>query len=905
MSTKIIIPVLILVFSAFSLKAQVAINTDNTTANSSAMLDVKSTSKGMLIPRMTTAQRTAISSPANGLMVYDETTNSFWFYDSGNSGWTELVASTGASELDDLSDAKTDNESVFLGTDAGTSDNGGNYNVAIGIQASKDNINGKRNTAIGNAALRKNYNGSDLVAIGDSALYNNYYSGPYTTYYSNRNTAVGSSALLNNVTGEDNTAFGYKSLYKNHNASNNTAVGNKSLYSNTSGINNVAIGYQASKYNSTGNNNVSLGYNSAYWNSTGSNNLVLGFQAGVGTNGQSYSGCVLLGNEAGSNNANNNKLFIDNSSTSLPLIGGDFSTDQVDINGTIKITGGSPGAGKVLTSDADGLASWSTTSIDNLSNGRQIDFSYYIGDSAGINDVGSFSSWGVKYTENVGMGYMSLKSTTTGNNNCAIGSYSAERNTVGYNNTSLGYKALRYNETGDKNTAIGHYAGYGSSGVSYNGCVFIGNEAGFNNTSSDKLFIDNSSTSSPLIGGDFSTDQVDINGTIKITGGSPGAGKVLTSDADGLASWTTPSAAGATKISDLSDANTDNQSVFLGTNAGAADDGSNYNTAVGINGLHNTTSGTKNTSIGYAAGNANITGTDNTYLGYAGGYYNTGSENTTVGVNAGRTTNGNSYDGCVLIGFNAGYNNTSSNKLFIANSNTSTPLIGGDFSTKELYLNTTEVGIGTDSPNEELEVAGISGNEARMIVSDGMGSNRNVLLFVSPDASSDYGRIEAYKYGTSVGGRTLKLNTTGNGNIVSGGNFLPVGHKSKDIGANGNAWDNVYADDFVNQGAAAFANISVTQELLDHQPQEKKDGAFDEFTDKGAKELDPASLPESLTQENSILIDEMTTYNYKANYEQQQQLEALKKENVQLKALLLQLEQRLSAIENDTQESQR
>lgn len=93
--------------------------------------------------------------------------------------------------------------------------------------------------------------------------------------------------------------------------------------------------------------------------------------------------------------------------------------------------------------------------------------------------------------------------------------------------------------------------------------------------------------------------------------------------------------------------------------------------------------------------------------------------------------------------------------------------------------------------------------------------------------------------------------------------------------------------------------------MLDHQPQEKKDGAFDEFTDKGAKELDPASLPESLTQENSILIDEMTTYNYKANYEQQQQLEALKKENVQLKALLLQLEQRLSAIENDTQESQR
>jgi len=44
---------------------------------SSAMLDVSSTTKGLLVPRMTSAQRSAIVSPANGLMVYDITTNSF------------------------------------------------------------------------------------------------------------------------------------------------------------------------------------------------------------------------------------------------------------------------------------------------------------------------------------------------------------------------------------------------------------------------------------------------------------------------------------------------------------------------------------------------------------------------------------------------------------------------------------------------------------------------------------------------------------------------------------------------------------------------------------------------------------------------------------------------------------
>jgi hypothetical protein len=50
--------------------AQVAINADNTAPDNSAMLDVKSTAKGMLVPRMTVAQRDAIPAPAKGLIVF-------------------------------------------------------------------------------------------------------------------------------------------------------------------------------------------------------------------------------------------------------------------------------------------------------------------------------------------------------------------------------------------------------------------------------------------------------------------------------------------------------------------------------------------------------------------------------------------------------------------------------------------------------------------------------------------------------------------------------------------------------------------------------------------------------------------------------------------------------------------
>ncbi len=87
---KACLTITVIILSIISVFAQqsVAINNTGASANSSAMLDVASTNKGLLIPRMTTVQRTGILNKAVGLMVFDTNTNSFWYFQS--SGWSEL-----------------------------------------------------------------------------------------------------------------------------------------------------------------------------------------------------------------------------------------------------------------------------------------------------------------------------------------------------------------------------------------------------------------------------------------------------------------------------------------------------------------------------------------------------------------------------------------------------------------------------------------------------------------------------------------------------------------------------------------------------------------------------------------------------------------------------------------------
>ncbi len=84
--------ILFLIFLGFVSKAQTGIGT--TTPNASAKLEVAATDKGFLLPRMTSAQRTAITTPANGLLVYQTDGVTGFYVNSGTSAsptWTRVT----------------------------------------------------------------------------------------------------------------------------------------------------------------------------------------------------------------------------------------------------------------------------------------------------------------------------------------------------------------------------------------------------------------------------------------------------------------------------------------------------------------------------------------------------------------------------------------------------------------------------------------------------------------------------------------------------------------------------------------------------------------------------------------------------------------------------------------------
>ncbi|MEY4925718.1 MAG: hypothetical protein RI894_154, partial [Bacteroidota bacterium] len=90
MQKKWSITCLLVAISSLAFAQNVGINT--TSPDASAVLEVAATDKGMLVPRLTTTQRTTIASPATGLLVYDTTLGAFYFYNGA--AWTGINSGT-------------------------------------------------------------------------------------------------------------------------------------------------------------------------------------------------------------------------------------------------------------------------------------------------------------------------------------------------------------------------------------------------------------------------------------------------------------------------------------------------------------------------------------------------------------------------------------------------------------------------------------------------------------------------------------------------------------------------------------------------------------------------------------------------------------------------------------------
>ncbi|MEO5592290.1 MAG: tail fiber domain-containing protein [Chitinophagaceae bacterium] len=413
----------------------IGINATGATPHASAMLDISDTSKGILIPRMTATQRTAIPSPAKGLMVFDNSNNNFWYYNGSawlqlggaivsNSGWG-LSGNTGT-KADSSFIGTTDTQSLrirvnntwagaihptsgnlFLGMGAGNAGTTGTANTAIGEHTLFANKDGNFNTANGHYALANNINGLFNAAFGSNALLSNISGGS--------NVAIGAGAMYGNTAGLYNTAVGSTALYYSKTANNNTAIGSETLYNDSTGNNNTAVGYHALTSNN-GEENTAVGYNSLLANTTGMMNTAIG-------------GRTLRGNTSGNYNT------------------------------------------------AVGLAALAsnTTGGSNTAAGA---------DAMDFNITGN---------NNSAYGTSALQYNTSGNYNIAIGFQAMQFGRTGSDNIAIGSNALNANLNGNKNIAIGFGSGTASYAANTFNTISIGNDD-YLNGYQNQAFIGNTST---------------------------------------------------------------------------------------------------------------------------------------------------------------------------------------------------------------------------------------------------------------------------------------------------------------------------------------------------------------------------------------------------------------------------
>ncbi|WP_315053144.1 hypothetical protein [Chryseobacterium indoltheticum] len=259
----------------------------------------------------------------------------------GNSGTTAGTNFIGTTDTQDfiVKTNNTERERTYNTVDANNTIKtitGGDLNLN-GITVGRGGGNKNSNAVVGYESLKANDTGGNNVAMGSFALYNS------TEGFSN--VAIGHSAMTGNTEGNSNVAIGQSTLPYNTTGDLNVAIGHSALSNplNKTGRHNIGIGFTAGgNLEDATSNNIAIGSFQDLATSTGSNQLNIGgaiFGTGLTGTQAAPAGNIGIGTTAPST-----RLEVNNGTT----------------NGAIKIVDGTQDEGKVLTSDANGLATWQT-----------------------------------------------------------------------------------------------------------------------------------------------------------------------------------------------------------------------------------------------------------------------------------------------------------------------------------------------------------------------------------------------------------------------------------------------------------------------------------------------------------------------------------------------------------------
>lgn len=197
--------------SVTNLQAQVGIASGSITPDASSMLEVQSTTKGFLAPRMTTSQKNAISSPATGLTIY-QTDSTVGYYVYTGSAWTRLLTATVPVVDGGTGQSSYTNGQLLIGNTTGNTLTKSTLTAGTGISIT----NGAGSITITNtgSASDSTFTGSDVTLTNNTAFFNltglSFYASANTTYRFRATilfNAVANKGLLFTVNGPSSPTY--------------------------------------------------------------------------------------------------------------------------------------------------------------------------------------------------------------------------------------------------------------------------------------------------------------------------------------------------------------------------------------------------------------------------------------------------------------------------------------------------------------------------------------------------------------------------------------------------------------------------------------------------------------------------------------------------------------------------